>query len=152
MRVPLVGAAALLAVGALAGPAAAAASVGTGPAGGKPVANSVRVCADGTYRVHVSFPQQQTTVDVKTGKCSKVIKLAKGTTYANVYGYWITHPTKTFWVGQATDLRHYDTTWVQAEGKTTKHTMLIGVPMIPVSGHPKPGFPVPVQPAAPGSF
>ncbi|MFI5635656.1 hypothetical protein ACIA8E_41360 [Streptomyces sp. NPDC051664] len=140
MRLTLIGVAAALAVGALSGTAAAAGPVIL-PGGGKAAPDTVKVCAEGNYRVHASFPQQHTTVDVAAHKCSSLIHLAKQTNYVNVSGYWNTHPGKTFFIRKVSHLRASGTAYVEASGTTTKPHVAAVLPGTP-DGAATPARPV----------
>lgn len=127
MRIPVICAAAVLSVAAFSGTAFAAGQ-GTGP-GGQYAPNSVEICAFGNYRAEIQLPQQGTTVDVAEGSCSGVIHLGSGTSYANVYGFWNTHPDQKFWVGSVGNIRAIGTVEVAAGGVTTAPAINVARPV-----------------------
>ncbi|MGW7673248.1 hypothetical protein ACWGJX_40080 [Streptomyces sp. NPDC054775] len=126
MRIPVICASTVLALTTLSGTASAA-TLGTSSGGWAP--NTVELCAFGNYRAEIQLPQQGTTVDVPQGSCSGEIHLGAGTTVANIYGFWNTHPDQKFWVGQVNNLRAISTVEISAGGATTSPTVTVARPV-----------------------
>jgi hypothetical protein len=87
------------------------------------VPHTFKICAYGNYTAYGVIPQQgASTLLASPGQCQQV-PLASGSTYANVYGLWNTHPQDSFYVGTA----HFSagTGWTGgAEGTTTAPTLV----------------------------
>ena len=83
------------------------------------VPHTFKICAYGNYTAYGVVPQQggRSTQLASPGQCQQ-ISLANGSTYADVYGLWNTHPEDSFYVGTA----HFSagTGWTGGtEGTTT---------------------------------